>query len=92
MKQKITTKDLLEKIQNSKKIFTITFIKKDGSKRVMNARLDVKKHLHGGTLPYNPKEKALLPVFDMQANAYRMVNTKTITHAKLDNEEFEVCE
>jgi hypothetical protein len=90
MRKKITTEDLLEKIQGTKKIFTVTFIKKDGTERVMNARLDVKKHLRGGELPYNPREKALLPVFDMQTNEYRMINTRTIISAKLDNEEFEV--
>lgn len=90
MKKKITTKDLLEKLQDTKKIFTVTFIKKDGTERVMNARLDVKKHLRGGTLRYNPGEKLLLPVFDMQSNEYRMINTQTIISAKLDNEEFEV--
>ena len=45
MRKKITTEDLLEKIQGTKKIFTVTFIKKDGTERVMNARLDVKKTL-----------------------------------------------
>jgi len=50
----------------------------------------LKKHLRGGELPYNPREKALLPVFDMQSNEYRMINTRTIISAKLDNEEFEV--
>lgn len=90
MKKQITTKDLLEKLQNTKKIFTVTFIKKDGTERIMNARLDVKKHLRGGTLRYSPREKALLPVFDMQSNEYRMINTQTIISAKLDNEEFEI--
>jgi hypothetical protein len=90
MSKKITTQDLLEKLQTTKKIFTVTFIKKDGTQRKMNARLGVTKHLRGGTLPYDPKSKALLPVFDMQANEYRMVNTQTIISAKIDNEEFEV--
>lgn len=90
MKKQITTEDLLEKLQNTKKIFTVTFIKKDGTERVMNARLDVVKHLQGGSLPYDAKEKSLLPVFDMQARGYRMINTKTIISAKVENKEYEV--
>ena len=48
------------------KIFTATFYKKDHTSRTMNCRLHVKKHLHGGTLKYNPKEKGLIPVYDLQ--------------------------
>jgi hypothetical protein len=44
------------------------------------------------TLSYNPKEKALLSVFDTQINEYRMVNIKTIMTAKVDNEEYNVIE
>ena len=88
--KKITKTDLLKKLQDTKKTFTVTFIKKDGTERVMKARLDEKKHEN--TLAYDPKEKALLSVFDTQINEYRMVNIKTIMSAKVDNEEYKVIE
>ena len=66
------------------KIFSVTFTKKDGTIREMTARLGVKKHLKGGELGFCPVEKGLLPVFDMQKQAYRMINLKTISQIKAD--------
>ena len=87
--KKITKTNLLEKLQNTKEVFTVTFIKKDGTERVMKARLDEKKS--ESALAYN-QEKALLSVFDTQINEYRKVNIKTVTSAKVDNEEYNVIE
>lgn len=68
------------------KIFTVTFVKKDGTVRVMNARRGVKKGVKGVGMSYNPTEKDLVVVFDMQKQAFRMVNAKTITEVKADKE------
>lgn len=65
------------------KIFTVEFIKKDGTLRKMNARLGVKKYVKGVGLAFDPIEKNLLPVFDMQKNAYRMINATTIQSIKV---------
>ena len=72
------------------KFFTVTFIKKDGTKRVMNCRLGVKAYLRGGELPYNPESKNLIPVYDIGAKGYRMINVNTITDIKIGNKEFKV--
>lgn len=69
------------------KIFTVEFIKKDGTLRKMNARLGVKKHLKGGTLAFDPSERNLLPVFDMQKEGYRMINASTILTIKIGGKE-----
>jgi hypothetical protein len=68
------------------KIFTATFIKKDGSTRVMNCQLGVKKHLKGGEQSFNPVERNLLTVFDMQAGGYRMINISTLKQLKAHGE------
>jgi len=60
------------------KIFTVLFIKKDGTLREMNCRLGVKKHLKGGELGYDAKALNYLPVYDIQKEAYRMINVNTI--------------
>ena len=65
------------------KFFTVTFIKKDGTERTMNARLQVKKYLKGGELKYSPSEMGYIPVYDMQSKGYRMVNTNTIKTLKI---------
>jgi hypothetical protein len=69
------------------KIFSVEFVKKDGSLRKMNARLGVTKHLKGVGLSFNPTEKNLLPVFDLQKEAYRMINASTIQRIKLSGRE-----
>ena len=72
------------------KFFTVTFIKKDGTTRVMNARLGVKAYLKGGELPYDADAKGLIPVFDIPKRAYRIVNLKTITDLKIGNNTYKV--
>ena len=81
-------KETLAEIQTAQNtIFSVTFIKKDGSVRTMVARLHVKKGLNGKGMAYNPVEKGLLPVWDMQKNGFRMINLKTVTELKIKGEE-----
>ena len=70
----------IEFLQNETqgRIFSAYFQKTDGSMREMVCRRGVKAHLRGGELPYDPKLKLLLPVFDMQEEGYRMVNLRTL--------------
>jgi hypothetical protein len=86
---KVSRVDLINLIKNTKgAFFTAFFTKKDGSLRRMNARLGVKAYLKGGELPYNPIEKGLLPVFDVQKKQYRMINTNTLQSAIIKNTEY----
>lgn len=66
------------------RIFSASFVKKDGSSREMTCRLGVKKHLKGGELAYDPSEYDLMTVFDLQKNQYRMINLDTITSITVD--------
>ena len=87
----ITTEQAKQLIKDTKgNFFTVTFIKKDGSTRVMNARLGVKKYLKGGELPYDADEKGLIPVYDMKKGDYRMVNVNTIKNLKIGKGEYQV--
>ena len=83
---KETTKELI--FDTKGKFFTVKFIKKDGSERVMNARLGVKKYLKGGTLAYDPAEFNYITVYDMGAKGYRMVNANTIKNLKIGKNEY----
>lgn len=78
--------------ESNGRIFTVEFIKKDGSLRKMTARLGVKKGLTGKGMRYDPIERGLLPVWDMQKKDYRMVNLRTIQSLKVNgaNYTFEV--
>ena len=81
-------KETLAEIQTAQNtIFSVTFIKKDGSERTMVARLHVKKGVNGKGMAYNPVEKGLLPVWDMQKNGFRMINLKTVTELKIRKEQ-----
>lgn len=68
--------------------FTVTFVKKDGSIRTLNGRLDVKKYLRGGSLSYDPSAFNLIPVFDVQAKGYRMINANTIISLKIGGKSY----
>lgn len=70
-------------------IFSVEFIKKDGSLRKMVARLGVQKHVTGEGLKFDPIQKGLLPVFDMHKKAYRMININTIQSLKCGGKYYE---
>lgn len=65
-------------------IFTVTFVKKDGTLRVMNARLGVKKYIRGGNEIANAKRKTtltennMLSVYDIKEKDYRTINLNTV--------------
>lgn len=90
----VTTNEIVEKIKDTKgAFFTVKFIKKDGTERVLNGRFGVKKYLRGGDLPYDPIQKGLLPVWDPQAverggDGYRMITIGTIQSAKIGGVEY----
>ena len=89
--QTITTDEAATRIRGSAgKVFTVTFVKKDNTIRVMNARLGVKKHLKGGTLKYDPASKGLIGCFDMANGAYKMISIKTMIKLKIEKGEFEI--
>lgn len=65
-------------------IFTVVFVKKDGTLRVMNARLGVFKHVLGTQPEVTEKRKATLTaqnmvgVYEMPKMQYRTINLNTI--------------
>jgi hypothetical protein len=79
---------VLAQIQTAENtIFSIEFIKKDGTVRNMVARLNVKKGVNGNGMAYDPIAKGLLPVWDLKANNFRMINLKTVTKLKVRKEQ-----
>ena len=83
-------KELIEKSNN--KIFTAEFIKKDGSHRLMNARLGVKKGLKENPKPqpYEPSKYNLIRVYDMQINNYRMINLETLKKLSINKTKYKI--
>jgi hypothetical protein len=82
---------LMTEIKNEigNKIFSVSFIKKDGTLREMVCRFGVTKHLKGGEMNHDPKELGHLVVFDMQKEAYRTINFNTIKTIKFEGRLYE---
>jgi len=96
MPNTLTLADFIEKTANGK-IFTISFYKRsDGNLRVMNCRRNVQKGVTGKGLKFDPKEKNLLVVYDMQKitegkdekGAFRMVNLSDLQSLKMDGKSY----
>lgn len=69
-------------IDNSNgKMVTVTFIKQDGSTRILNGRLGVKKYLKGGKLNTNSAE--YISIYDVQNKGYRSINRNTIVALRM---------
>lgn len=83
-------KELINKSNN--KIFTAEFIKKDGTHRLMNARLGVKKGLkeNAKPKPYEPSKYNLIGVYDMQINKYRMINLNTLKKLSINKIRYKI--
>ena len=75
--------------QTQGKIFAVQFIKKDGTIRMMLARLGVQKNLKGGSNGASEKNN-LVTVWDMVANGYRMINLETLISLKASGRQYEV--
>ena len=70
-------------------VFGVTFIKKDGGKREMACRREVKKGVTGKGMAYNPEDRGLLTVFEM-SKGFRMINTKTLSSLRAGGVEYRV--
>ncbi len=86
------TKDKAKEIilNNRSKIFSVLFTKKDGTKRKMNARLDVKKDIKGVGLKYKPEDFNYIIAYDMIKKAYRTININTLEQLTLNKKEYHI--
>lgn len=83
-------KEQLFKEITSGKIFTAEFIKKDGSRRLMNCRTNVKKFTNGKGLSFDPFVRNLLPVYDLKAKDYRFINLSTLISVTIKGKTFNI--
>lgn len=95
---KITTeevKPLLDGLKNGT-IYSVTFVKKDGSIRLMNSIKGTSKGVKGVGLAFEPEQKGLIPVYDLQlrnkgeeeSKCWRMVNVNTVQKVCVNKEEY----
>ena len=89
----ITTDKAKELIQQTNgQIFSSTFIKKDGTHRLINARLKVTKGLKKDPKPrpYEPSKYNLLCVYDMTKKGYRMLNFNTLLTLTINKNKYKI--
>tara|TARA_Y100000310_G_scaffold139381_1_gene138673 strand:+ start:716 stop:994 length:279 start_codon:yes stop_codon:yes gene_type:complete len=91
--KEIKRRDILNLLkENKNEVFSVVFLKKNGELRPMNCRFGVKKHLKGGKLAFNPLERSMLVVFDMQKKGYRMINLETLMTINMKGVEYYVSD
>jgi pyruvate/2-oxoglutarate/acetoin dehydrogenase E1 component len=85
---KVVATELINKSRG--RIFTATFLKKNGELRAMNCRVGVNKGVNGKGMNYNPSLKGLKPVFDMQSKQWRTINLESIVELSINKENYMV--
>jgi hypothetical protein len=83
-------KELIE--DTNGQIFSSTFIKKDGTHRLLTGRLKVTKGLKKDAKPrpYEPNKYNLLCVYDMKINNYRMINLNTLLTLTINKTNYKI--
>ena len=74
------------------RFFSADFFKKDGSKRHINARLGVKKHLKGGVNKVEAPDRPYMTVWDAQKKGYRTLNLHTVDRLYMGGTVYEVVD
>jgi hypothetical protein len=78
-----SSKALASLIEKSNgKMLTVTFIKQDGTERVLNGRIGVRKYIKGSTLNKNSTD--YITMYDVQNKGYRSVNRDSIVAVRCE--------
>ena len=92
---RISPQDARELLSYKGKMFTAIFIKRsDGSLRSLNGMTGVRKYTVGGELPYSPKEKELIPVYDLKLGpgrqGYRTIPLEGLKALKINGKKYKI--
>lgn len=85
--KRLHIRQLINMNGRSGKIFSVNFIKKDGTHREMTCRLDVRKHLKGGASTTSHIDN-LMTVYDMQSQGYRSISLDKVFKLKISGQTF----
>jgi hypothetical protein len=92
---RISPKQAQELLSYKGKIFTAIFTKRsDGSLRALNGMTGVRKYTSGGELPYSPKEKELIPVYDLKvgmgSKGYRTIPLEGLKALNINGKKYKI--
>lgn len=90
----ISVQEARELLSYKGKIGKAIFTKKDGTRRAMNFMTGVRKYTSGGQLPYSPKDKGVIPVYDLKIGngpkGYRMINVDGLESLQMDGQQYKI--
>ena len=72
------------------KFFSAVFTKKNGEKRLMTCRTNVRRYVKGVGLSFKPQDKGLMTVFDIHKGGYRFINLMTLKSLKIRGKKYHV--
>lgn len=78
------------KTETKGRVFSAHIVKKDGSERLMNCKLKVDRLIKGTGMSWNPAEQNMIPVVDINKDAYRMINVSTVRAIQIAGEFYTV--
>jgi len=92
---RISPREAQELLSYKGKIFTAIFTKRsDGSLRALNGMTGVRKYTSGGELPYSPKDKGLIPVYDLKIGpgpkGYRTIPIEGLKALKINGRKYKI--
>ena len=98
----IPRKEVRNKLASLKNgtIYSVTFVKRDGSVRVMNSVKGTQKGVTGEGLKFDAEERGLVPVYDLQLarkgepenKRWRMINISTVQSMSIGKEIYSVID
>ena len=90
--RKLISRDTAKKYiyETNGKFFSAVFTKKNGEKRLMTCRTNVRKYLKGVGLRFKPQDKGLMTVFDIHKGGYRFINLMTLKSLKIRGKKYHI--
>lgn len=86
----LINKSEIEEVIPKNKIFTVTFVKQDGTIRRLTGRKGVKKYLTDAGLRYEPESRRMFTMFEMKSLGYRLIKLDNIQRMKINGVEYEI--
>lgn len=89
------TKEEAKNILRAGHFATITFIKRDGTERILNGRCGVHKYTKGGSLGYNADEKDIVILYESNTKntekaPYRAVKLDSVINFKTNHHTYTI--
>jgi len=79
--------------QTNGRIFSATYIKKDLTERIINARIGKRyKSKTGKKAPYDPDKYNLKKVYDMKVKDFRIINLNTLISLSINKNKYVIKE